>query len=142
MGVNFTQRCVLGVSFEGESLKNIISEEEYRDEPRYDTRTGKQIKTERIIIKDEVYNYIVLGETFDELGCVEFDDLDVVYDYNEEDETLYIGEEIGDGEDFGRVDLLCGSISLHDLSEKAKTLSERLKVDVKEINLHFIASVG
>ena len=144
MGTNFVQKCVLGVSFKEESVKNIISEEQYRDEPRYDTRTGKQIRTERITIKGEVSNYIVLGKTFDELGCVEFDDLDVVYDFDSEKgcESLYIGEEIGDNEDLGRVDLLSGSISFDEISEKAKVLSERLNVDVKEIGLHFVTRVG
>lgn len=143
MGTNYGQTCMVGVRFEPDDLKKIISPEEYRDEPRYDTRTGKQIRTERILVKEEDFVYEVLGVEYDDLGEVEIDGLCCAenFDPNERD-GFFIGIEIGDEYDCGRVDLLQGSISLLEISEKAKIVSEKLNVPIEDIGVHFITYVG
>ena len=143
MGTNYGQTCMVGVRFERDDLKKIISPAEYRDEPRYDTRTGKQIRTERILVKREDFVYEVLGVEYDDLSEVEIDGLDCRENSDpDERDGFFIGIEIGDDYDCGRVDLLQGSVSLKEISEKAKTVSEKLNVPIEDIGVHFITYVG
>jgi hypothetical protein len=140
MGVNFYQRCILGVSFVGKSIKNVASEEQYRYEPRFNPRTGEKTEPERIITRRAEYNYLVLDKEFDELEYVEFDDLDVIYE--PEEDMIYIGKRIGHLKDYGRVDLLTGSVWLEHLVKEAHAVAEKLGMDVDKLSLHFIASAG
>lgn len=143
MGTNYSQYCMVGVRFDKDDLKKIISPIEYRDEPRYDTRTGKQIRTERILVKEEDFVYEVLGVEYDDLSEVEIDGLDC-RENSDPDEIgdFFIGLDIGDNYDCGRVELLQGSVSLGEISEKAKIVSEKLNVPIEDVGVHFITSVG
>jgi hypothetical protein len=139
MGTNYGQICIVGVCLKCNDIKRIISPAEYVDEPRYDTMTGKQIKTERILKKREQYVYDVLGESYDDLYYVSIDGLKCRVD---NDNNLFVGLEIGDNYDCGRVELLQGSYSLIELLEKAKEVSEKLEVPSSDIGIHFVTYVG
>lgn len=141
MGTNYGQTCMVGVRFERNALKKIISPAEYRDEPRYDTWTGKQTGTERILVKREYFVYEVFGVEYDHLYGVEIKGLYCNDGYGEGD-GVFIGIKIGDEYDCGRVDLLQGSVSLKEISEKAKIVSEKLNVPIEDIGVHFITYVG
>ena len=121
MGTNYGQNCMVGIRLERDDLKKVISPEEYRDEPRYDTRTGKQIKTERIIVKNEVFVYEVFGKEYDDLYEVEIDGLVCRSNFDPDKRYgFFIGLDIGEDLDCGRVELLQGSLSLAEIAEKAK----------------------
>jgi len=139
MGINYRQSCILGICLEEDEIKKVISPAKYRDEPRFDPRTGKQTHTERILEKYEEYVYEVFNVQYQDLYGIQVHGLDTVVD---NDEVLYIGIHIGDHFDGGRADLLQGSFSLSETDNKAKMIAEKLGVDHEDIELHFIASIG
>ena len=142
MGTNYGQICIVGVGLKPNDIRRIISPAEYRDEPRYDTRTGQQIGTERILVKEEEYVYDVFGESWYYLDYTDINGLDCRVERNPEYGNLFVGLKIGSCLDCGRVELLRGSISLKEISEKAKIVSEKLNVPIEDIGVHFITYIG
>jgi hypothetical protein len=143
MGINYTQYAIVGVKFDTNSLLVIDSPAVYEEQKRYDTRTGKVIKTEKVLVKEEESHY--------EFNYKKYDDLwEIESEYSKEKETrviiiedgLYIGYPIGEKTfvNYGRADLLNESVSysdLVDIFEKAK-----IRFSTMEVSLHFVASVG
>ena len=141
MGINYTQYAMIGIEIDVDSLLVIDSPAVYEEQKRYDTRTGKVIKTEKVLVKEEESHYEFNGEKYYDLWEIESK-------YSKEkglkamviEHTLYIGYPLGEKTDYGRADLLNKSISYSDLVdvfEKAKTRFSNM-----EVSLHLIASVG
>ncbi len=139
MGVNYRQSCILGIRLEIDDIKKVVSPAKHRDEPRFDPRTGKQTHTERIIEKDEECVYEIMGVEYEDFYSIEIEDLDVSFS---DDDEVYIGKQLGDTLDCGRVDLLTGSHSFTEIQDMAKEVSDKLQVPLEEIGIHFITSVG
>lgn len=143
MGVNYCQYCILGIKVKIANLKHIISPAEYADQARYDTRTGKQISTERVLVKEEDYEYRFMGYSGDsDLFYTLPDDLGLGGGVDQDGEFFYMGYKIGDDTDYGRVEMLCGSLSLDDIQEKISELAPILNVDLEQIQLHFFSYEG
>jgi hypothetical protein len=117
MSCNFTQICIVGIAIEEDNAKVILSEAIYEDQPVYDTRTGKVLKTQRVTVKDEESHYAFDGETGYDLWTLG-ESLAKKYDISytvDDDKCLYLGYKIGDQEDCGRVDLLTGYVNVSEI---------------------------
>jgi hypothetical protein len=139
MGINYRQSCILGICLERNDIKRVISPEKYRDEPRFDPRTGKQTHTERVFEKYEECVYEIMGVEYEDFYSIEIEDLDVSFS---DEEEVYIGKRLGNTLDCGRVDLLNESHSFTEIQDMAKEVSEKLRVPLEELELHFVTSVG
>ena len=141
MGINYTQYAIIGVEFDIDSLLVIDSPAVYEEQKRYDTKTGKVIKTEKVLVKEEESHYEFDGEKY-------YDIWEIESKYSKEkglkamviENTLYIGYPVGEKTDYGRADLLnervCYS-DLVDIFEKAK-----IRFSNMGVSLHFVVSVG
>lgn len=147
MSWNATQICILGISVDIEDIKIIDAAEQRETQNRYDTKTGKVIKTESVVIKEEEYHY-------EWRGCREDNLYELVNNIQkkyglycrhdneyEEDGQFYIGYKIGCKTDLGNIELLEGSTSLDDLMEMVKELREKLG-NMDMISLHFSYYAG
>jgi hypothetical protein len=116
MGINYKQYCLVGKAYHLSDLEVVDSEEITEKQPRYDSKTGKVKSYETVIVKEEESHYELLGASVEE--PYEFEEffrkkgLSVVTD----DEFLYVGHLLGEYKDFGRADLLEGSVELNELS--------------------------
>lgn len=118
MSVSYTQKALVGIRLPIEAIKSILSEAEYRYEPRFDTKTGKQTHEVRVLVKEAKSVY-----KFKDLSSED------VYDLAEQieskykltalisDEVLYVGLTVGGKIDYGNVRLIQKEVSFTELSE-------------------------
>lgn len=141
MGIFYQQYIIIGIEVVAERYKKVLSEAVYEEQPRYDTKTGKQTHTEKVLVKQEQYCYNGFGVSHEEF--VEFLELaakklnvDCVYI---DQDTGCLGKNIGDDEDFGRVVLVDGKISWENLQSMFAEVQSKFGERVK---LYFASYIG
>jgi len=146
MGVNFQQKCMVGVEVPLSDITVMVAEATYEDQNRYNPKTGKITGTERVLVRESELKYVFMGkeskywqgmieDLAEELG------LDSYIQEGNFDrwESFCIGTFIGDERDMGRVDLLEGSVEISYLVKLMTELKDKLPGD---ISLHFLSSAG
>lgn len=146
MGVNFQQKCMVGIEIPLSEIRHLVIKATYEDQNRYDPRTGKILKTEKVLVKHPEFKYVFMGEESDDWCCMIENiaaelDLDSYVQEDDSDGEAYfcIGTFIGDERDMGRVDLLEGSVEISYLVKLMTELKDKLPGD---ISLHFLSSAG
>jgi hypothetical protein len=144
MGVNYQQKCMVGIEIPLSDITIVVSEAVYEDQNRYNPKTGKITGTEKVLVKEEELKYVFMGKEStdwysmienlaDELGIDSYiQDTDDGYGY------FCLGTFIGDEHDMGRADLLEGSVPI---SHLVKLMTE-LKETLGDVQLHFLSSAG
>ena len=135
MSVNFSQKMIIGTKIYHDELKVVTEKAQYEDQNRYDTRTGKIIKTVSVLIKDEEYHYEFLNKKYDDIFDIDHDfpELNLYYF----DEYIILGWEILKPKDLGRVDLIQGKISLEEFTEAFKKVKDILPTSEIECYLDY-----
>lgn len=140
MGVNYSQYCYLGLAFDLDEIEVIESPAEYRLEDRYDVKTGKVTHQEKVLVKEEVCYYKINDVKFEHPDDYRDRSFDTRFDsYND---RIYVGRNIGNFHDYGRVDLLEGSISIDELTKMSNKIKEDFPKYKDRVMLHFFNSVG
>ena len=146
MGVNYCQKCMVGIEVALSDITHVVSEAVYEDQNRYNPKTGKITGTERVLVKEEELKYVFMGkESTDWYSMIEnlADELGIdsyIQDGEcEEDAYFCIGTFVGDEQDMGRADLLTGSVEISYLVKLMTELKDKLPGD---ISLHFLSSAG
>ena len=142
MSVNYTQYCIYGIHLEEKNYRTVISPAEYEMQNRYDTKTGKIIRQEKVLVKNNVIKYEVFG--VEEYGWWELCDgleeqfpcLDVVQD----EDSIFIGQGIGDSHG-DRIELIEGDVTLEELKAYHEEVKEQLNVRDEELSLHFFTRI-
>lgn len=143
MGVNFTQYAMIGWKFDVGNIKTEVVPPIYEDQARYDTRTGKPIASNRVLVKYGQYEYKLFDCTSDDpyYLCEEIRDK-----YNLDCEcvngTVYIGKFIGEREDYGRVELLEDEISVNSLADIVEDFTRYIEFVDESPSLIFFSQVG
>lgn len=151
MGINYEQKCMLGFIIEEEKIGKEISPAVIEEQPRYDPKTGKIEKYEKIIVKYAEYSYEFLGyvcedfyDLYEEL-VEHFENLpelniqvEIIYDGKQQ--FISIGRNLIETNDYGRASLIDGILTIEELLEHQKQLKEIFPD--QEIALHFSTSVG
>lgn len=143
MGIIYCQYAFLGISIDLEKAKEIVSPADYREELRFNPKTGEISGKERILVKQEDYQYKILGNIYPDIDDIEstnIHDLAIYRDYKSQ--TLFIGKSIGKNLDMGRVDLLYGSVSIDDILKDSNNIADLLKVSIEDIKIHFVGYIG
>jgi hypothetical protein len=139
VSVNFTQKVLVGVSLSLLEIERVISEAVYENQPNYDTKTGKKIGENKVLVKEAESVY-----DFGKFRCEDLEDL--VSEIEEgygltaffDNDFLYVGEEIGESEDYDRVDLRSGEIDLEELMD----IFARVGKQIDNPKLIFMSIVG
>lgn len=146
MGVNYDQKCMVGIEIPLSDITVVVSEAVYEDQNRYDPRTGKILKTEKVLVKDAKLKYVFMGRESDNGYNLAEDiarelDLDCFIEYGHYDQDKYfcLGKDIGCPDDMGNICLLTGSVEINYLVKLAEELKSKLPGD---ISLHFLSSAG
>jgi hypothetical protein len=147
MGVNFIQYCILGWEFTRDDIEQEISPAEYQLQDRFDTKTGKVTHQENVLVKAREYKLAAAGVEADDIydlaeGIADKYGLECGIDSDYD--RFWIGFKMGETEDYGRVDLINGSVCLDDFAMSLNTLRE-LQADIapdQAIELHFGSHVG
>lgn len=140
MGVNYSQYCYLGLVFDLDEIEFVESPAEYKLEDRYDTRTGKVTHQEEVLVKEEVCYYKINDVKFEHPDDYRAKHFDARFDsYND---RIYVGYKIGNFHDYGRVDLLEGSVCLDNLTKMSDKIKEAFPEYKDKVMLHFFNSVG
>lgn len=128
MGVEYYQYCIVGLSFSEDEVKTILQPKETELQNRYDTRTGKVIKQERVVIKEEISEYNLAGYKstcpYDLANQIDRDDEHLSCWFI--DDVFYIGIQLTAANPHGRVELLEDVISLKEIMEKFDKANEFL----------------
>lgn len=144
MGVNYDQECMVGIEVDLSDITVVVSDAVYEDQNRYDPRTGKILKTEKVLVKAAELKYVFMGEESDDWYCMieniaEELGLDCYVPRSDDEQCFYIGTFVGDEQDMGRADLLTGSVEISYLVKLMTELKDKLPGD---ISLHFLSSAG
>ena len=146
MGVNFQQKCMVGIEVPLSDITVMVAEATYEDQNRYNPKTGKITGTERVLVRESELKYVFMGEESDDWCCMIENiaaglDLDSYVQEDDSDGEAYfcIGTFIGNERDMGRVDLLEGSVEISYLVKLMTELKDKLPGD---ISLHFLSSAG
>ena len=144
MGVNYDQECMVGIEVALSDITVVVSEAVYEDQNRYDPRTGKILKTEKVLVKAAELKYVFMGEESDDWYCMieniaEELGLDCYVPRSDDEQYFYIGTLVGDEQDMGRADLLTGSVEISYLVKLMTELKDKLPGD---ISLHFLSSAS
>lgn len=145
MGIDYDQKCMVGFYVLVPDIKQVISEAIYENQNRYNTKTGKLIRTEKVLVKEADIKYVFMGkkeedwtvlmeDLADELGLDCF-----VEDYDYSTGGFCIGTFIGDKNSMGHVDFLTGEVDI------AHIVSLQEKIQSKcgqKVSLHFLSQVG
>ena len=146
MGVNYRQKCMVGIEVALSDITVVVAEATYEDQNRYNPKTGKITGTERVLVKEAELKYVFMGKESDdwhniprelasELGL----EYHIGYGHYGEDEYFCIGTFVGDEQDMGNVDMLTGSVEISYIVKLAEELKSKLPGD---ISLHFLSSAG
>lgn len=144
MGVNFNCYVFYGLSLEAEDFKELISPAVYEDQPRYDTRTGQVVKTERVLVKEEQAVYKMAGledvKFYSLVGRIarKFD-LDIVENM---DGVYFVGYNVFETEGYEQNDLADGTCDLDTLKKYHADMLEKFPDLEEYIGLHAIPVVG
>jgi hypothetical protein len=146
MGVNYQQKCMVGIEIPLSDITVVVAEATYEDQNRYNPKTGKITGTERVLVRESELKYVFMGKESDDWYSMIEDlakelDLDSYIqngDYDGE-EYFCIGTFVGDEDDMGRVDLLTGSV---EISYLVKLMTELKDILPGDISLHFLSSAG
>jgi len=117
--VDALRYCIIGIKIPVEDLKVVTSPAVYEEQNRYDSKTGK-----------------VYEEPYD-LGEIEYDDPVETYHL---DDYLYFGYMIDADEDYGRVNLLEGELTLEFIQERFDLISK--KFPDYPVKMYFMSLVG
>lgn len=145
MGVNFHQKCMVGIEVALSDITVVVSEAVYEDQNRYNPKTGKITGTERVLVKEEELKYVFMGEESDDWYCMieniaeELGIDSYIQEGDDVDAYFCIGTFVGDEQDMGRADLLTGSVEISYLVKLMTELKDKLPGD---ISLHFLSSAG
>ena len=145
MGVNYRQKCMVGIEVALSDITVVVSEAVYEDQNRYNPKTGKITGTERVLVKEEELKYVFMGEESDDWYCMieniaeELGIDSCIQEDDDGDAYFYIGTLVGDEQDMGRADLLTGSVEISYLVKLMTELKDKLPGD---ISLHFLSSAG
>lgn len=145
MGINVTQKMIIGIALDSDECHYQKSPAVYDEQPRYDTKTGVQTHTERVLVKEEETYFKFRDVVEENEGFHYFIEvvgtkynLDVAVD--EESEIGYIGYNCGLNNGSYSFDLLEGSLSIDDINDNVTALKE-IFLD-EEIGIHFVGYVG
>ena len=145
MGINVTQKAILGIELTHDECYHQKSPAIYDKQPRYDSKTGVQTHTENVLVKEEQHCF-QFGDIIEEDEYFSYfienvaDANGLEYACDDENDTGYIGYDLGLNSGSYKFDLLDGSLSLDWVNEKAKEL--QLFFPNREIGLHFVGYVG
>lgn len=144
MSVNYDQKCMVGIEVALSDITVVVSEATYEDQNRYDPRTGKILKTEKVLVKAAELKYVFMGEESDDWYCMieniaEELGLDCYVPRSDDEQYFYIGTFVGEEQDMGNVDMLTGSVEISYLVKLMTELKDKLPGD---ISLHFLSSAG
>ena len=138
MGVNYYQYGIVGFTTTQGDCKKVISPAQYKEEDRYDTKTGNKTHTENILVKHEESIYKLEGEEFTDFwDILDSNNFDTIYD--NQGDVLFVGKALYT-EDYGKVNLLEGSYSLQDLKNMFEEVQEQFPNRI--IGLHFTNHIG
>lgn len=145
MGVNYDCNVVCGIRLDREELKVILSPAVYEDQPRYDTRTGKVIKTEKVLVKQEKHIY-KFGEFEDE----DFYDLTnniavskgLDMFYGQDHEYTVVGQELFEQKDCGKLSAPEGECSEGEISDIFKEIREAFPGNEELVLIHAVCNIG
>jgi hypothetical protein len=138
MGVNYSQYCYLGLAFDLDEIHFIESPAEYKLEDRYDVKTGKVTHQEKVLVKEEVSYYKINGANFEDPDDFNIKNFETISN----NDRIYVGYSIGNFRDYGRVDLLEGSISLDELIKMSNEIKNAFPDYKDKVMIHFFNSVG
>ena len=145
MGVNYRQKCMVGIEVALSDITVVVSEAVYEDQNRYNPKTGKITGTEIVLVKEEELKYVFMGEESDDWCCMieniaeELGIDSYIQEGDDGDAYFCIGTFVGDEQDMGRADLLTGSVEISYLVKLMTELKDKLPGD---ISLHFLSSAG
>jgi|688.fasta_scaffold192940_4 hypothetical protein len=144
MGTNFEQKCIVGFILSKKELTVIDQEEQFELQSRYDTKTGKETHKEKVMIREEESYFkfvdIVADDLYNLVNMIKSDyGFEAGTFWSDDDNYLWVGYELGDTENYGRVDLLTGSLDIEVLRELKGNLEGRFDLPIA---LHFITEVG
>ena len=146
MGVNYRQKCMMGIEVALSDITVVVSEATYEDQNRYNPKTGKITGTERVLVKEEELKYVFMGKEYD--GWYDMigdlaDELELCSSIQEgncpEETYFYIGTFVGDEQEMGNVDMLTGSVEISHIVKLAEELKSKLPGDISH---HFLSSAG
>lgn len=145
MGVNYRQKCMVGIEVALSDITVVVSEAVYEDQNRYNPKTGKITGAEIVLVKEEELKYVFMGEESDDWCCMieniaeELGIDSYIQEGDDGDAYFCIGTFVGDEQDMGRADLLTGSVEISYLVKLMTELKDKLPGD---ISLHFLSSAG
>jgi hypothetical protein len=148
MGVNYNQTCILGWAFERNDVEREVRPAEYEQQARYNTKTGEVSHYDNVLVKARDYVLELAGEKADclwELSEAVASKFDLQCAMDHDEDTFYIGIKLGEKTNYGRADLLNGTVCMVDLApgiNRLRELQEEIAGDDPAIALHFIGSVG
>lgn len=142
MGTNYYQHAIVGIEVSRKEITVIESPAVYEKQNRYDSKTGIPVRTENVLVKDEVSYLMFMGTRYEEMYDIGYDKkyTDLTFEYSEENDSFYLGVDFGETIDLGRVSLLDGEVSISELQDSAE-LVRKYFPDL-EIKLYFFSSVG
>lgn len=144
MGVNYDQKCMVGIEVALSDITVVVSEAVYEGQNRYNPKTGEITGTEKVLVKKAELKYVFMGEESDDWYCMieniaEELGLDCYVPRSDDEQYFYIGRFVGDEEDMGNVEMLTGSVEISYLVKLMTELKDKLPGD---ISLHFLSNVG
>lgn len=128
MGTSVYQYCIVGLALGHDQVKTVISPLVTEVQNRYDTKTGKVIRKETVVVKEEVARYSIMGyenECPDAL-TQEINRLEGQIRCDYRPPMFYVGVPVLKTSRYEQFNLLCGAISLEELQEVFKKASEKL----------------
>jgi hypothetical protein len=144
MGTYYTQHAIYGVEINSEEFKRTASPAEYREEPRFDTKTGLQTHVERILVKREVVEY----QYGDISSDCEYDFIEkLINEYSGALDTiwvhggnLFVGRRIGEKGNGWCVNLIDTSVKLNEIEKIHLELIKLFKS--QDLALHLIGEAS
>ena len=144
MGVNYDQKCMVGIEVDLSDITYVVSDAVYENQNRYNPKTGEITGTEKVLVKRAELEYVFMGEESDDWYCMieniaEELGLDCYVPRSDDEQYFYIGKFVGEEQDMGNVDMLTGSVEISYIVKLAEELKSKLPGD---ISLHFLSSAG
>lgn len=144
MGISYDNYLVYGICLNKSECEVIISPAKYEMQNRYDTKTGKIIKQEKVCIKREENKYVFNSwenEDFTELAndIANANNLKWFYNY---DDSCFIGLKAIESDDKGGARMIDGSISISELTELHNKMLDLFPFDEDKLKLYGVASIG
>lgn len=142
MGINYYQHCIIGIKVSVDDLLVVTSPAVYEEQNRYDSKTGKVIGTERVLVKEEESHYVWDGkiyEEYDDLCQIEFDE-SIGTDTYFIDDHIYFGYSIGSNKDYGKADLIDDELTLEFIQEQFDLVGKRFPD--YPVKMYFVSYAG